>query len=67
MGAAGSGAAYFPGCGGGMFQKGAKCQHINEGVECALQMLVMWSFLTMLVMVWFNNRSKHRLVSKQYK
>ena len=23
MGAAGSGAAYFPGCGGGMFQKGA--------------------------------------------
>ena len=26
---------------GGMFQKGTKCQHINEGVECALQMLVM--------------------------
>ena len=26
-----------------MFQKSAKCQHINEGVECALQMLVMSS------------------------
>ena len=26
-----------------------------------------WSFLTMLVMVWFNNRLKYRLVSKQYK
>ena len=48
--------------------EGRQGKHINEGVECALQIIVMWwSFLTMLVMVWFNNRSKHRLVSKQYK